>query len=277
MKTAKLTSAILLATIASVGFSSCSKDDKDEPMPKIEKRLTAISEKTYVEGGRSEASEIFYDTDGRVSSVKTKYTDGFGNTNIGGRTYEYHADRIIMKEIYPYASDEETETIYYITDGLIVSSQRPDELQNFQYDGKKLTIAKTDSYTIQFNWNNDDIISTSQNSIAASENCNYTYEYYSENDFGHASAFIQDFYFYDVLDKYLVMQGYFGIKPTHMLKEVKQTYDEDHHIDYLKCSYTYDEDGYPTLADYTSHYKSLSTDNYHQQRYSISFTWENIR
>lgn len=265
MKTAKLTSAILLATIASVGFSSCSKDDKDEPMPKpsVEKRLTKASipwsdlyRNTY---------EPTYNTNGQIQSSKISSEWLYdGDVSHYTESFTYSGDKIEANTNFWH----DYNGTYYLSNGLI--TKYVDESGNestFQYDGRHLT-QFTNEYGDKrvYKWDNNDIVSTYEiDSEDGTSRHAYTYEYYSEYDFGGICVFLDsNSYPYDDIHPLLAIQGFFGDLPVHMLKRII----EDNEVD-CDFTYFYDNEGFPVATDY----KLAGNPNTFKQ----SFAWENVK
>ncbi|MDE6287271.1 MAG: hypothetical protein K2M00_00625 [Muribaculaceae bacterium] len=233
------TTAVILS--AMLTLSSCGKDKDDEPIvptPQVQKRLVE-----YHEDGNAWINQISYDNVGTIDKTSEYYSEY--NCVLYSSNYMYSEEQItILEEDYNYTGElESTYTNFYkIESGLIKD-----------YGDYKITYENgrikswTDFYDngyadeiVTFTWQDGDIVS-----MESSLGIKLEYTYFSEKDFGGVNALQQsNSVLYDDLDPYLVMQGFFGKLPVHLLKSVKRT-DSDGDINTYDYTYYFDEDGYP--------------------------------
>lgn len=220
---------VSMCVIFTIGFTSCSKDDDEPEMPKVEKRMKSLDKTSFVY------------TDGKI-------TQTLWNGNVG--------DKIIYSESNIKIGDE----TYYLNDGLVTKYVESDGYyQEFTYEDRRIKTWKKYydndlDEDISFEWKDGVIVR--QTDIERNYNgnmelfCEYQYSYTTNPDYGGAVAVFQsNSMFYDNLPEALIIQGYFGKWPKYLVSGAKDL------SGYFKGteSYTYilDSDGYPISMDGT--------------------------
>lgn len=246
-------------------LSSCGKDNEDEPIvpsPQVQKRLVEYQEKG------SWLNLISYDQIGNIEKTSEYYSEY--DCILGSSKYTYSLEQIVVLDESFYETGELANTYthnYKIKNGLITDFWKyGSDYYKIIYENDRIkswTYYDSNGFAdevVTFTWQNDDIVS-----MESSYGFKFEYTYYSENDFGVINALQQhDSVLYDDLDPYLVMQGFFGKLPVHLLKSVKKIYD-DGDISTYDYTYNFDEDKYPL-----SMIERLK-DN---RTYTTSFKWE---
>ncbi len=216
MKIEKTLIGLALAFIL-VGISSCNNDDEPDK-PKVEKQLVKITGELSL--NRGESTGIVWGSDGKIQAA-------------GDDTYTYTENQIVVTDKYG-------DRIYKLKNGLILED---DEGWKFEYADNRLVKWEYSSEVVTFTWENGDITE-----MESDHEIKLVYSYASSNDFGGVNAFHQsDSFLYDDLDPILVMQGFFGTMPIHLVQRCIRTsrgYHGSLEADEYQWEYELDSDGY---------------------------------
>ncbi len=260
MKKLKFIALSLITVAVCLGIASCSNDDDEPeqtvpemPQPSVKKRLTQV---TYPHS----VCDISYDQEGRIEKVVSTHNGAVNKTT----TYSYSSSQIQVTEInisWNGHSSSYMET-YSLSNGLITKIQ-----DDWFLTYKSGRISKwTDGGGYKnFEWSMGDISSTLTH---WSKDNRATYEYSDKYDYGRIVGIIADSndLLFDDFEPYLVMQGYFGQTPIHL---VQAAIDDrgDGSDDLWKWQYEFDQDGYPISV--TTSLNGRNTDTFH-------FSWMEV-
>ena len=232
---------IVLAIIgiyACFNLSSCSKDDKDEPStPEASVKMRPI----FI-GWYDEENKDFYNSYQNITYNEGLQVKSYIDVTRGGESkYEYqYSQNSITVSVTGITGDKYIYN-YGLSNGKIIT----DGEYEFEYDGNRLSrtisIDYIDNIT-HYYWNNGNI---TKREDEGSTVCTYIYTDYPmyiwiQAEFrGYAEEV------FECADPFLVQQGYYGVVPVNWVKEMSETYLDRYRTDMVRCSYEFNEYGYP--------------------------------
>lgn len=183
MKISIVLKMTLIALILGVSFTSCSKEDNDEPQATEKKLVKMTVEHTSIEIDASISYIFSYDTDGRLqeATINTILPD-YINTHRCKYVWNTHSIDITDEESPNSDLTSELEQLRYtmhISDGLVRAltyEEYPSDNVSFNYDKSNRLQHTTDgSSNIYCVWGNDKLISITENSISEESFTTFTY------------------------------------------------------------------------------------------------------
>ena len=253
MKTIRLLGLALTAIIISVNLSACGDDDSDSPETPVDPQAKHITRVVQEEDDGDKIEFIYsYDSQGRVTSLVERETDNAHDSSTYTYTYDFtYGDNtvtITRGKTYIYT--------YSMLNGRITSCKREyqyssgteSRITSYSYDSQgHLKSMNEDDEIITYTWSGGDLTEMDQTYQEHDGERHYWYKIDYNSD--TAPANYMHIGLFDGRETALVMMGYFGKMPTHLIREITR-----HHADgdYETSTLTYQiQEGRPVKIDFT--------------------------
>lgn len=256
MKKFNFIALAIIGIYACFNFTSCSKDEKDEPSKpeaSVKMRPTSIS---WENEGRFKIyyENIKYFEGTKVKSYKmTSIENYFEFDEVFSFVYENeytYTENTIINKIK--RDDYSEEIVYKLKDGLIIYSNDISSGSTFEYENNHLVLKdEGPEDKLSFKWENGNLIQENYDGYNG-----YTYIYndyplYTWIPLSDYSTSILDDIIYEDCNHFLIMGGYYGQISNNLLMMAKDLYNYTDSV--LFFDYEFNEYGYPTkmIMDYS--------------------------
>jgi YD repeat-containing protein len=251
MKTIRLLGMALTAIIISVSLSACGDDDSDSPETPVNPEAKHITRVVQEKDDGDKTEFIYnYDSQGRVIAMMEQETNKTRVSNSYLYTFTYNGNTITVNEEDKYIYT------YSLLDGRITSlrseykysTSTQTRVTSYSYDAQgHLKSMDEDDNNKTCTWSGGDLTEMNQTYQERDGERHYWYKIDYNSD--TAPANYMHIGLFDGRETALVMMGYFGKMPTHLIREITR-----HHADgdYETSTLTYQiQEGRPVKIDFT--------------------------